>query len=46
MANVMLDIWDGFPGLRPDVPAYKVCVFTVDFEFRIRVNESSSRHSY
>ena len=40
MANVMLEILGGFLfGMSPDVPAFKVRVFTSDFKFLIGVNE-------
>ena len=32
MANVMLEILDGF-GMDSDVPAFKVPIFAIDFEF-------------
>ena len=34
MANVMLKILDGFSlGMSPDVPAFKILVFSSDFKF-------------
>ena len=33
MANVMLEISDGFYGMSSDVPAFKVRVFAIDLEF-------------
>ena len=43
MANVMLDIFDGFSFslhcMSPDVPAFEVFVLTSDFKFLIGVNE-------
>ena len=33
MANVILEILDGFLfGMRPDVPVFRVLVFTSDFK--------------
>ena len=43
MANVMLEILDG---MSPDVPSFKVCVFTSDFEFSRRHSNSAFCHSF
>ena len=40
MADVMLEIWDGYSfGMSPEISAFKVSVFTSDFEFWIGVND-------
>ena len=32
-------------GMSPDVPAFRVCVFTSDFKFELELMDISSRHS-
>ena len=40
MANVMLEIFHSFSLVWvPDVPSFKVLVFTIKFQFQIGVNE-------